>query len=186
MKSRLMQKFVLAVASVLLFQGVHAMANDPQAPPPDNLPGHRHIIDRMQQVQQGLDELKAKLNLSPGQNEAWSTWSSGVAKAARQQFERMDAWHEKRQALRSQTPEGTTPERMAHRIEQLRERTAFMQENLIRLEAAQARTRVFYDQLDVNQKTIFDLYAQQISKKFMHRGQNCGPNGMHRGPREGF
>ncbi len=184
MKFRPIHKIILVVVGMLLQQFVPAMANDTLTLPTGASQGHTHILDRIQQVQHGLDELKAKLNLAAGQNEAWNTWSAGVSENARQQFERMDAWHEKHKASTQPTLEGTTPERMARRIEHLRARTAFMQENLARLEAAQARTKVFYDQLDINQKTIFDLYAQQIRGRFGHFGHHCGHNGMRGSPHE--
>ncbi len=184
MKFRPIHKIVLVVAGMLLHQFVFAMANDCLTFPMGNSQGQTHITDKMQQVLHGLDELKAKLNLATGQNEAWNAWSAGVNENARHQFERMEAWHEKHKALPQPTIEDTTPERMARRIEHLRARTAFMQENLARLEAAQARTKIFYDQLDINQKTIFDLYMQQMREKFGHYGHHCGHNGMRGSPYE--
>ncbi len=168
MKFKPMRQIILVVAGMLLLQLVPAMANDTPAP----------LIDWTQQAQHKLVELKAKLNLAPGQNEAWNAWSSGMSEEVRQRFERMKAWQEKHKAPTQAVFEGTTPERMAHRIEHLHARIAFMQENLTRLEAAQVRTKTFYDQLDTNQKTIFDLYAQQIRQqireRFGHHGHNCG------------
>ncbi len=164
MKFRPVHQIILVVAGVLLLQLVPAMANNTPAP----------LIDWTQQAQHKLVELKAKLNLAPGQNEAWNTWSSGVSEDVYQRFERMKAWQEMHKAPTQRVFEGTTPERMARRIEHLRARVAFMQENLARLEAAQVRTETFYDQLDTNQKTIFDLYARQIRARFSRHRHHCG------------
>jgi hypothetical protein len=158
---------ILAAAGAFLLQLAPAMAADSPHP--------ADVADRMQQVQHRLDDLKARLNLEPGQNEAWAVWSAGVSEIALQHLIQKQAWLEKRNTLTRPVQEGTTPERMARNIERLRARTAFMQENLGRLEAAQVRTSVFYDQLDANQKTIFDLYASQMRERFgrsHHRRDN--------------
>jgi phage shock protein A len=160
---------ILAVAEVFLLQLAPAMAADS--------PHTADVADRMPQVQRRLDDLKARLNLEPWQNEAWAIWSAGASEFALQRLTQKQAWLEKRKALTRPVQEGTTPERMARSIERLRARTAILQENLDRLEAAQVRTSVFYDQLDTNQKTIFDLYASQMRGRFGHTHHHLGPSG---------
>jgi hypothetical protein len=113
----------------------------------------------MQHTQRTLDELKAKLNLAPGQMPAWDMWSSGVITDARQQLEQRKPRHE---AKAKAATGGTTPEQMASGIERLRAETSSMQEHLVQLEAAQVRTQAFYNGLDTNQKTIFDLFWHEV------------------------
>ncbi len=169
MKCKPLRHMILAAAGAFLLQLAPAMATD--------LPYPADVADRMLQVQRRLDDLKARLNLEPGQYEAWAIWSAGTSEIALQRLTQKQAWLEKRKALTRPVQEGTTPERMARSIERLRARTAFMQENLGRLEAAQVRTSVFYDQLDANQKTIFDLYASQMRERFGHTHRHRGPSG---------
>jgi len=51
---------------------------------------------------------------------------------------------------------------MARGIERLRADTKWMQGHLVELEAAQARTKAFYGELDANQRTIFDLFWHEV------------------------
>jgi hypothetical protein len=173
MKSTLIRQCILVAAGALLLQSAPVLAD--KAPPPVGAPGNSRNFDWVQHTQRTIDELKGKLNLAPGQMAAWGTWSGGVMNDARQQIERMKAWHEK---VGEEKPsfDVTTPERMARGIERLRAETSEMQEHLVRLEAAQVRTKVFYDKLDTNQKTIFDLYWHKVH----HRDVGYG-HGMHEG-----
>lgn len=170
-------------------------ASTTSAPPPTPAGAARwqgHRFDWVQHTQHTLNELKAKLNLTPAQSAAWDTWSGGVMRDAHQQYEQRKPWMEEKRAEAMPSTEVTTPERMARGIEQLRARTAWMQEHLAQLEAAQVRTKDFYDALDKNQKTIFDLFWHEMHHRSAgddegwggcnHEGYGPGPMREQMGP----
>jgi hypothetical protein len=119
-------------------------------------------VDWIGHTQHTLDELKSKLNLAPGQQAAWASWSGGVLKDAHDQLEQRSQKREAVDEAGSANADITTPERMARGIERLRAENAWMQQHLVQLEAAQQRTKAFYEQLDTNQKTIFDLFWHEV------------------------
>jgi hypothetical protein len=88
----------------------------------------------------------------------WGIWSGSVIKDARQQLEQYQSRHEEEEGAPGPMANITTPERMARGIEHLRAEANWVQEHLVQLEAAQVRTKTFYDTLSTNQKTIFDLF----------------------------
>jgi len=176
MNSNLIRRCILLAAGALLLQSIPALA-DKSPPHPVGAPGYIVNFDWVKHTQRTIDELKGKLNLTPDQMAAWDTWSAGVMSDARQQIEGNKAWQEamgKAQAPASDA----TPDRMARGIERLRAEATEMQGHLARLEAAQVRTKSFYDKLDTNQKTIFDLYWQGVHHR--DAGQGLG-HGMHEG-----
>jgi hypothetical protein len=140
-------------------------------------------FDWMHHTQDTLNELRGKLNLVPAQMPAWETWSTGILGDARTQLARKTHGSAKEMHATAAPDAQTTPERMAQGIERLRAQTIWMQAHLVRLEAAQVRTRTFYDTLDTNQKTIFDLFWHEIHHRaFGHdddadirRGSDEGP-----------
>lgn len=115
-------------------------------------------FDWVKHTQVTLDELKAKLNLTPAQGSAWSAWSAGVLGDAHRQFgARTEECHRTMRHSNGWVSE-STPDQMTRGIACLRAETTWMQAHLAQFEAAQVRTKTFYDVLDSNQKTIFDLF----------------------------
>jgi len=194
-KSSSIRQFVLVGAGALLLQCVPVFADEASPAPAGGMPGHSRNFDWIQHTQRTLDELKGKLNLAPGQVAAWDTWSSGVLKDARQQLDQKKSWLEEKEGAAKSPADGTTPDRMARGIERLRAETNWMQEHLAQLEAAQVRTKAFYDKLDTNQKTIFDLFWHEVHHRAaghddgwgMHEHEGFGPmRGEREGPAGGY
>lgn len=162
-KPRLLGQCLLIAASVLLLPSTGAFAN-PAMPGLGLGPGqggmfrHASNFDWVKHTQQTLEELKGKLSLKPEQMPAWETWAAGVIADANQQVEKGNAAAADKASARQALKDETTPQRMAKGIERLRTQTSWMQAQLVRLDAAQARTQTFYDALDAQQKTIFDLF----------------------------
>lgn len=156
-KSSVIGQCMLIAASVFLLPSTRVFANPPMSPQ-GGMFHHFQDFDWVKHTQQTLDDLKAKLNLKPEQMPAWETWATGVIADANQQLEedktRRDEMASSKQALIDET----TPERMAKGIERLRAQTKWMQAHLVRLDTAQARSKTFYDALEAEQKTIFDLF----------------------------
>jgi len=173
-----------------------AVAGQAAPATPQRMPAHSRGFDWIQHTQRTLEELKGKLNLAPGQMAAWDTWSAGVMKDAHQQLEQKKTWLEESGESEKSPADGTTPDRMARGIERLRAETEWMQEHLKQLEAAQVRTKTFYDALDTNQKTIFDLFWHEVDHRAggFHGGVGmregfgpCGPvNAQHECPRGAY
>jgi len=160
-KSRLISRSALFAVGVFAMQAVPVLADETVPPAYAGMPERGGGFDWVEHTQYTLEELKAKLNLAPTQAAAWDAWSAGVMKDAHQQLEQKKDWMEENP--RAGPPAGdTTPERMARGIERLRAQTKWMQEHLVELEAAQARTKTFYNALDTNQKTIFDLFWHEM------------------------
>lgn len=162
-KPRLLGQCLLIAASVLLLPSTGAFAN-PAMPGLGLGPGqggmfrHASNFDWVKHTQQTLEELKGKLSLKPEQMPAWETWAAGVIADANQQVENDNPAATDKASARQALKDETTPQRMAKGIERLRTQTSWMQAQLVRLDAAQARTQTFYDALDAQQKTIFDLF----------------------------
>jgi hypothetical protein len=156
-KSSLIGQYMLIAASVFLLPSTGVFANPPMSPQ-GGMSHHSQDVDWVKHTQQTLDDLKAKLNLKPEQMPAWETWANGVITDANQQLEMHKTRHDEMAKSKQALIDATTPERMAKRIERLRAHTNWMQAKLVRLDAAQARTKTFYDALETEQKTIFDLF----------------------------
>ena len=161
-KPSLICRCVLVAVSSLLLQSGPVFAEDGAALSAPAMAGHMRNFNWVQHTQRTLEELKVKLNLSPQQMAVWNTWSGGVMKDAHQQYEPRKSGHQEKGGKAKSMADGPTPERMAHEIERLRDATKWMQEHLVQLEAAQLRTKEFYDALDTNQKTIFDLFWHKV------------------------
>lgn len=160
-KPRLLGQCLLIAASVLLLPSTGAFANPAMpglGPGPGGMFRHASNFDWVKHTQQTLEELKGKLSLKPEQMPAWETWAAGVIADANQQVEKGNAAATDKASARQALKDETTPQRMAKGIERLRTQTSWMQAQLVRLDAAQARTQTFYDALDAQQKTIFDLF----------------------------
>jgi hypothetical protein len=152
----------LAALGALVLHAAPALAGPPSAASSAPMPGPWGDFDWVQHTRHTLDELKGKLNLSQGQAAAWDAWSGGVLKDAHQQLEQRKHRKEDRRPAAENSLDETTPESMARGIARLRAQTAWMQEHLLELEAAQLRTQTFYELLDTNQKTIFDLFWHEM------------------------
>lgn len=166
-------------AAALMLVGLSAQAADPKPDAPPMPMMQERGFDWVGHTQKTLDELMPKLNLAPGQMGAWQTWSSGVLNDARRHAEQRRAMEQQEGA--PPPPDLSTPEQMQRGIERLRTRLGWMQQHLTQLEAAQARTRTFYDALDANQKTIFDLYWHEMFHRMA--GHDGGGMGMGMGMR---
>ncbi|WP_448126073.1 Spy/CpxP family protein refolding chaperone [Pseudomonas veronii] len=160
-KPRLLGQCLLIAASVLLLPSTGAFANPAMpglGPGQGGMFRHASNFDWVKHTQQTLEELKGKLSLKPEQMPAWETWAAGVIADANQQVENDNPAATDKASARQALKDETTPQRMAKGIERLRTQTSWMQAQLARLDAAQARTQTFYDALDAQQKTIFDLF----------------------------
>ena len=174
-RHRLIGRCLLVAASVLLLPASGAFAGTMMSTP-GGMFHHAADFDWIKHTQQTLDNLKGKLNLKPEQMPAWETWSSGVLADAHQQ-EKSNAADTESAPAEKVLKDETTPERMAKGIERLRTQTNWMQAQLVRLDAAQARTQTFYDALDTQQKTIFDLFWTVMHHRFA--GQEGWQMPMH-------
>jgi hypothetical protein len=161
-KPYLIGQCILVAVGAFLLQSVSVFAEGSGSPPPGGMAEHSRNFDWIQHTQRTMDELKGKLNLAPEQMAAWNTWSRGVIKDAQQQLEQKKSGHEKKNDRTKPMITDTTPERMARGIERLRAETIWMQEHLVQLDAALVRTNAFYNKLDTNQKTIFDLFWHEL------------------------
>jgi hypothetical protein len=138
---------------------------------------HSTSFDWLKHTQQTLDDLKGKLSLKPEQMPAWDTWAAGVVADANQQLETDKTTGSEMANAKQALMDETTPERMAKGIERLRAQTNWMQTHLVRLDAAQVRTKTFYDALETQQKTIFDLFWTVMHHRVA--GQDGGQMPMH-------
>ncbi|SBW81021.1 hypothetical protein PVE_R1G3139 [Pseudomonas veronii 1YdBTEX2] len=179
-KPRLLGQCLLIAASVLLLPSTGAFAN-PAMPGLGQGGMFRHAsnFDWVKHTQQTLEELKGKLSLKPEQMPAWETWAAGVIADANQQVEKGNAAATDKASARQALKDETTPQRMAKGIERLRTQTSWMQAQLVRLDAAQARTQTFYDALDAQQKTIFDLFWTVMHHRIADQDGWRTPMPMH-------
>ena len=178
-KAYLIRQIAVCTLGIMLVPALPALAADTAAVHPGIHAEQGAPFNWILHTEHTLDELKSKLNLAPGQLPAWNTWSSGVLKDAHLQLEERSAKIEHRREEARAPADLTTPERMARGIEDLRAQTAWLQEHLVQLEAAQARTKAFYDVLDTNQKTIFDLFWHEMHHRTA--GHDDSPFGAHDG-----
>lgn len=173
-KSNMFGQCILVAVGALLLQAAPVFADEGSSVKSGGMETMNRHFDWVQHTQRGLDELKHKLNLAPEQIGAWDTWSHGVVDDARQQLEQRKFQHEEKGPKAKPMADETTPERMADGIAHLRTETKWMQEHLVRLEAAQARTAAFYNTLSVNQKTIFDLFWKEMHHRVSGHGDGMG------------
>ncbi len=163
-------QLMLVAAAALSLQGLPAHAADTATPPPppaamqEGWSGYSEVnwVDHTQRM---LADLKTKLNLSGDQQAAWNTWSSGVVDNVRAQTEKIRAWHDAHAKLGPMSDPAhahlTTPERMSQGLEHMKTEIKRMQDHVALLELALNHTKTFYETLNPDQKTIFDLYWQQ-------------------------
>lgn len=171
--------WVWMAAGMWLLQCAPALADTPPSGSAPERAAYGPNFDWIGHTRQTLDELKVKLNLAAGQAAAWDAWSAGVLKDAQQQLEQKKPWLEEKPHAAKRAAEETTPERMAREIERLRAQSTWMQEHLVQLEAALTRTKTFYDGLDRNQKTIFDLYWHEVHHRAAGHDHGLGTHEWH-------
>jgi len=153
---------LLTVLSVVFLRGEAALAVE-QPPPLSGMTSDtEHRFDWVAHTQRTLDELKIKLNLASVQLPAWNVWSQGVLADGKLQLAQKKNGADPQRSATTAPVAETTPEKMARGIERLKAETAWMQEHLVQLEAARVRTSAFYDTLDTNQRTIFDLFWHEL------------------------
>ena len=108
-----------------------------------------------------LQSLKEKMDLDDSQLLAWNIWSSGVLSDVKKQNMEdqkvVSDWQD-------EVPDNiTTPEKIAHQEEHLRQHILRMQNQLNRLETARVNTLTFYSALNKSQSIIFDLFWQETA-----------------------
>ena len=136
--------------------------------------------DRLSLLDNRLASLQLKLDLQPGQTQAWKTWEQTVRTEVKKQSTEecrinMQWWtHASDDEI-----DLSTPERLKHQEDSLRNQLALMQAQLERLESAEKNTVPFYAVLDAKQKTIFDLFWRLEHATSFH------PSGMNRPHRSG-
>jgi len=164
--------FALAMLAVFLAPAMSASAHEELPPMSGASIDHDQHFDWMMHTQRTLGELKVKLNLTPAQLGQWDTWSQGVLDDGKQQLAQKKTERDQTR-IESKAIEGeTTPEKMARGIARLKSETAWMQQHLVQLEAAQVRTSVFYGTLDTNQRTIFDLFWHELYHRISGHDQS--------------
>ena len=119
-------------------------------------------VDWVSHTRRTLEDLRGKLNLGSNQRAAWDAWSAGVIKDAQDQVNPRRSKLDVPSAPPSAALNDTTPQRMARSLRDMRADLAWLEQQIVQLEAAQARTQTFYDGLDRNQKTIFDLFWHEL------------------------
>ncbi|WP_298157987.1 hypothetical protein [Ferrovum sp.] len=173
-------------------------ATSAPAPVAQHKAHHVHHSDMwVQHSQAMLQDMKEQLNLTPAQQEGWKAWSGDVLSITKAQTERIHHWraeHEKKALEEDRATADharvSTPEHMAHGLDHMRLEVERLQDHLSLLEKLQASTQKFYDTLDTNQKTIFDLYWQQAyavgstmgHPMCGHHGEGMGMMGMDHPP----
>jgi hypothetical protein len=125
---------------------------------------HRGNHDPVAATQKRLEQLKQKLNLKPAQQASWDTFANATIANARARAEAHEKMEGRGQGDRQSMP---TPERME-------KMAAMMRTGADSMSKASADTKVFYDGLSVEQRTIFDLSAQKAWKERMGHGEHHG------------
>ena len=110
----------------------------------------RGARDPVARTTRRLDDLGRKLNIKPSQQAAWQTYSGEIIAQARMRKHR---WEQMKASQRAPRESLNTPERMAKIADRLRQASE-------RMGQLAGETKTFYDQLEPEQKTIFDLYAR--------------------------
>lgn len=154
----------LAVAGILIAGLGNLNAAD--APQPAMMRGgntpHHAMQDPVAAAQTRLDKLGSKLNLKSSQQDAWKTFSATMVKHAQEHAQEMEKWAP---GERAKHEDLATPDKMDAMA-------ARMRKGADRLSKLAGDTKIFYDQLSPEQKTIFDLYAKNAWHKRM-------PHPMH-------
>lgn len=168
----------LAIASLLSTQvNVWADSSTPAAPPSTAHHAQSANADSIESMNKEfsdfwlarnksmLNNLKPKLNLQPDQKKAWDSWSGAITDVAKAQLKNITELHQKHMEVggldAADKSKLTTPQRMSRGIEHLQIEIKKLQAHIDQLQLAQSSTQQFYDALDTNQKTIFDLYWQK-------------------------
>jgi hypothetical protein len=155
-------RLFIVVAAIVLLQAGSAFGQDKVGAPAASGPSSAHRFDWLEHTRRTLAELESKLNLAPAQHAPWEEWSAGVLKDAHTQLNAHRDGGEGGRTEAVHSEEQTTPQQMATGVARLRIQINAMQSHLAELEAAQLRTQAFYDKLDTNQKTIFDLFWHEM------------------------
>ncbi|MFA7268766.1 MAG: Spy/CpxP family protein refolding chaperone [Sterolibacterium sp.] len=114
-----------------------------------NAPLHA-MQDSVANVQKRLDTLGKKLNLKSPQQDAWKAFSAAMINHAQEHAQEMAKKGPNEQASMEEMPMPDKMEKMA----------AAMRQRADHLSKLAGETKIFYDQLSPEQKTIFDLYAK--------------------------
>lgn len=157
-----LQRHLIAAGLVAaLGLGAVASAQTPPAGPagrPDPAQREQFRARMQERMAQRLAELKQKLQITAGQEAAWTTWTAAMKPAPHQRPDR------------AELEKLSTPERI-DRMRALRaERNADMDR---RMDA----TKSFYAQLSADQKKVFDAE----SLRFLRGGRGGGMGPRHRG-----
>lgn len=119
--------------------------------------------------EQHLTRLKADLKITAAQEGAWTAFSGKATEQAK-------AMQAQREQAGKATPPATTPERMAQRLQMLKQQQAS-------LEVMSAATKSLYDVLTPEQRTTLDRLSPAGGE---HRGGPGGPGeGRRHGPDRG-
>jgi hypothetical protein len=187
-----MKKVITAVSLIsgLLMAGIGSQASAQNQAPQGQMPGqmqgqnqaqprgqaqgnqegrsgeHRSNHDPVAATQKRLGQLKQKLNLKPAQQASWDTFANATIANVRARAEAHERMEGKGQRDRQSM---STPEKME-------KMAAMMRTGADSMSKAAADTKVFYDGLSVEQRTIFDLTAQKAWRERM--GHERG-HGMH-------
>jgi protein CpxP len=131
---------------------------------PEGHPGAEHGRrgDPVAATQKRLGQLKQKLNLKPAQQASWDTYANAMTAQARARAQA----HEQMKGMGGRDHENmSTPEKME-------KMAAMMRVGADSLSKSAADTKVFYDGLSVEQRTIFDLYARNAWNSRMQHGHH--------------
>lgn len=111
---------------------------------------HHAMHDPVDMTQERMDKLNAKLKLNPSQQDAWKTFSAAMVGHAQARAQEMEKWAP---GAREKLEDLATPDKMA-------QMAARMRSGADQMSKLAGDTKIFYDQLGSEQKTIFDLYAK--------------------------
>jgi len=111
---------------------------------------HQTMHNPLIVTQEHLDKLGAKLKLNPSQQDAWKAFSAAMISHAQVRAQEME---KRAPSARDRLEDIATPDRMA-------EMAARMRSGADQMSKLADDTKIFYDQLGPEQKTIFDLYAR--------------------------
>ena len=139
-------------------------------------------VDWLSHTRSTLEDLRGKLNLGANQKAAWDAWSAGVIKDAQEQLNPRRSKTDIPSAPPIATLNDTTPQRMARSLRDMRADLVWLGQQVTQLEAAQARTQTFYDGLDRNQKTIFDLFWHELHHRRSGHDDDPAPPGIGMAP----
>ena len=166
----------VCLVSGLLIVGVNSQANAQEMHQQkqggaesmhDHQSMHEHWKDPVAATQERLADLKQKLNLKPGQQAAWETFSNAMTARAKTHMETMQSKKQMGGMHDRDDDNMSTPERME-------KMAAMMRVNADNFSKMAADTKAFYNVLGAEQKTIFDLFSKlewnSRMQEHMHRG----------------